>query len=64
MAGVAAGISQEIVLMIGFGLPEVTGWYDLGHDFSGPQPGFVDIGDRVLGNPTLLVAGVEDRLRW
>ena len=61
MAGVAAGILQQIVLMLGFGFPEVTCRHDLGHDLAGPQPGFVDIGDRVLGNPTLLVGGVEDR---
>ena len=36
MAGVAAGISQEIVLMLGFRLPEVTCRHDLGHDFAGP----------------------------
>ncbi len=47
--------------MLGFGFPEVSCWHDLSHDFAGPQPGFVDVGDRVLGNPTLLVARVEDR---
>ena len=28
MAGVAAGISLEVVLMLGFGLPEVACWND------------------------------------
>src|SRR5688572_14546833 len=60
MTRVATGISQEIVLMLGLGFPELTCWHDLGHDFAGPQPGFVDIGDRVLGNPTMLVGSVED----
>ena len=61
MARVAARVLQEIVLMLGFGFPELTDWHDLGHGFAGPQPGFVDIGDRVLGNPALLVGRVEDR---
>jgi hypothetical protein len=33
MAGVAAGISQEVILVLALGLPELAGWNDLGHDF-------------------------------
>src|SRR5687768_13280670 len=47
--------------MLRFGFPELAERHDLGHDFAGPKSGFVDIGDRVLGNPALLVARVEDR---
>ena len=61
MTRVAVGVPQQIILVLGFSFPEVAGRGDLGHDFSRPQPGRVDIGDRVLGNATLLVTGVEDR---
>ena len=61
MAGVAVGISLEVILMLGLGLPEVSGGHHFGHDFAGPQAGFVYIGAGVLGNPALLVGGVEDR---
>ena len=47
--------------MRGFGFPELTQWLDLRHHFAGPQPRFIDVSDRVLGNPTLLVGRVEDR---
>ena len=61
MAGVAAGISHEVVLVLGLGLPKLAGWNDFGHGFGRPQPRCIDIGNRILGDPTLLVSGVEDR---
>jgi hypothetical protein len=36
----------------GLGYPS---WRDVGDDLARPQPGGVDIGDRVLGDPTLFV---------
>src|SRR5688572_11741931 len=61
MAGVAVRISLQVILMIGFGLPELACRNDFGHNFAGPQARSIDVGDRVFGNPSLLVAGVEDR---
>jgi hypothetical protein len=37
MAGVAVGISLEITLMLGFGLPEVAGWNDFRNDLARPE---------------------------
>src|SRR5262245_42920088 len=37
MAGVAAGISLEIILMLGFGLPEVARRNDFRNDLARPQ---------------------------
>jgi hypothetical protein len=61
MARVAAGISHEVVLVLWFGFPEFACRHDFGHDLARPQPGCVDVGDRVVGNATLLVRRVEDR---
>ena len=61
MAGVAVRISLEIILMLGFGLRELASRNDFGHNSVGQQPRSIDIDDRVFGNPSLLVAGVEDR---
>ena len=47
--------------MLGLGLPEGTGRLDLGDDLAGPQTGGFDVGDRVLGDLTLLVIDVVDR---
>src|SRR5262249_17812847 len=47
--------------MLRFGLPERPGRADLGDDLARPQSGRVDVGDRVLRDPLLLIAGVEDR---
>jgi hypothetical protein len=61
MAGVAIGISLEIILMLGFGLPEVACPNDFRNDLARPQACSIDVGDGVFGNPLLLVTGVEDR---
>jgi hypothetical protein len=37
MAGVAAWISLEIILVLRFGFPELARWNDFGHDLAGPQ---------------------------
>ena len=60
VAGVAVRVALEVVLVLGLGLPEGDGLADLGHDLAGPQARGVDVGDRVLGDPALLVARVED----
>src|SRR4030095_15336633 len=61
MAGVAAGISFEVVRMLGSGLPEVACWNNFSNNLSWPQARSIDVSDRVFRNPPLLVAGVEDR---
>jgi hypothetical protein len=50
----------QVVLVLGLSLPERDGVADLGHDPAGPQPGGLDVGDRVLRDPALLVARGED----
>src|ERR687896_210131 len=60
VAVVAVRVALEIVLVLGLGLPEGGGLADLGHHLAGPQARGVDVGDRVLGDPALLVARVED----
>ena len=37
VAGVAVRISFEVILMLGFGLPELAGLRDLRHYLAGPQ---------------------------
>jgi hypothetical protein len=57
---VAVRITLEVVLILGLGLPEGTGPADLGHDLPRPDVCGVQLGDRVLGDPALLVARIED----
>ena len=40
------------------GFPEIAGRDNFGDDFARPQSGRLDVGDRVLGDATLFVAGV------
>src|SRR5262245_49137451 len=61
MAGVTVRISLEVILMLGFGLPELARRNDFGHSLAGPQAGSIDVGDRVFSNPLLLVARVKNR---
>src|SRR5829696_7767030 len=61
VAGVAVRVALQVVLVLRLGLPERTGRGDLGDDLAGPQPGRLDVGDGVLGNPALLLIEVEDR---
>src|SRR5918999_1326777 len=60
VAVVAVRVVLEVVLVLGLGLPEGDSLAELGHHLAGPQAGGVDVGDRVLGDPALLVARVED----
>ena len=47
--------------MFRLGLPERAGRRHFGDHLAGPQARGVDIGDGVLGDRLLLIAGVEDR---
>ena len=47
--------------MLRLGLPERTGWGDLGDDLARPEPGRLDVGDGVGGDAALLLIEVEDR---
>src|SRR5438477_8961933 len=58
---VSVRVTLEIVLMLGLGLPERPRRRHLGDHLAGPQPRGLGVGDRVLGDTTLLVVEVEDR---
>src|SRR5436190_10305925 len=61
VAGVAAGVSLQVVLMFWFGFPEFTGRRHLGDHRGGTPPRCVDIGDGVARDALLLVIEIEDR---
>src|SRR6476620_12376270 len=61
MAGVAVGVVLQIVLVLRLRLPERALRNNLGDNLPRPEAGGLDVGDRVLRNPLLPVAGVEDR---
>ena len=61
VAGVAVRVALQVVLVLRLGLPEGTGWGDVDDDLAGPEPGRLDVGDGVLGDPALLLIEVEDR---
>jgi len=46
--------------MFRLGLPKVSGGGDLGHHLPRPKAGSLDIGDRVLRNPSLLIGRIEN----
>src|SRR5918994_2887177 len=60
VAVVAGGVALQVVLVLGLGHPERDGFADLGHHLAGPQSRSFDVGDRVLGDPALLLAQIED----
>src|ERR1700722_664165 len=60
MTGVAGGIALEVVLVLRLSLPKVPGLGNLGHHFARPQPRGIDVGDGLLSDPLLFIAGVED----
>src|SRR5689334_22270783 len=61
VTGVSIRIFDQVVLVLGLGLPERTYRFYLGQDPSRPQPGRIDIGDGVERHASLLVGRVEDR---
>src|SRR5690606_18399113 len=61
VAGVAVRQPLQVVLVLRLRLPEVADGLDLGHHLARPQPGRVDVGDRVFGHGLLLRRGIEDR---
>jgi len=61
MTGVASGIVLQVVLVLGFRLPEVTSGSYFRHNHARPKARSIDVGDRVLREATLLVVGVKDR---
>ena len=60
VAGVAVRVLQQIVLVLGLGLPERTCGGHLRDDLARPQAGGVDIGYGVQRGLPLLVIGVVD----
>ena len=61
VAGVAAGVALQVILMFWFGFPEVTGRCHFGDHRGGPPPRCVDIGDGVQRDALLIVIEIEDR---
>src|SRR6185312_5815209 len=61
MAGVAVRIALQVVLMLRLGFPEIPDRRDLGDDLARPEPGGLDVRDRVLGDALLLRTRIEDR---
>jgi hypothetical protein len=61
VASVSLRVALQIVLVLGLCFPELACGRDLRDDFARPQPRRFDVGDSVLGDPTLLVVKAEDR---
>ncbi len=61
MTRVAVRIPLQVVLMLRFGFPERTGRTHFCHHLARPEPGGVDVGNRVARNPLLFVVRVKDR---
>ena len=55
MAGVAGGVSLQIILVLRLGLPEISHRLDLGHGLARPQARRVHVCDGVLGYLLLLI---------
>jgi hypothetical protein len=60
VARVPVGVTLQVVLVLGLGLPERPGGRHFGDHLPRPQAGGVDVGDRVLGGLLLRVAEIED----
>jgi hypothetical protein len=60
VARVPFGVTLEVVLVLGFGLPERSRWRDFGHHATRPQTRRVNVGDGVERDATLFVIDVED----
>src|SRR5690606_13560985 len=61
VAGVTVGVLDQVILVLGLGLPERAGGLDRGDGLTRPQSGGVDVGDRVAGDALLLGGEREDR---
>src|SRR5579863_4196507 len=61
VAGVAVWIAFQVVLMFGLRLPKRTCRLYLGHHFSRPNAGGIDVSDSIFRDTFLLVGGIEDR---
>src|SRR6476620_845234 len=61
VAGLPFGVLLQVELVLRLGLPERPSGRDLRDDPAGPQTGRVHVGDRVVGDPPLLISCVEDR---
>ena len=61
MAGVAVGITLEVVLVLRLRLPEIADGLDLRDDLARPQTRSVDIGDRLQCRLFLRLVNVVDR---
>src|SRR6188474_3363916 len=51
----------QVILMLGFSLPERTSRRNLSHDFTWPEPRRLHVGDCGFGDALLFVARIEDR---
>src|SRR5450830_1327177 len=60
MAGIAVWQALQVILVLGFRLPERAGRFHLRDDFGWPQAGSIDITDGVQGYLLLRIAGVEN----
>ena len=60
MARVTARALLEIVLVLRLRFPEIADRLDFGDDFAVPQSGGVDVGDRLLSDPFLLLVDIVD----
>ena len=60
MAGISARPLLQIILVLRLCFPEVTHGLDFGDDLAVPQSGRVDVGDRLLGDPFLLLIDIVD----
>src|SRR4029077_17679087 len=58
MTGVASGIVLQVVLVLGFRLPEVTSGSYFRHNHARPKARSSDVGYRVLREGSMLVVGV------
>src|SRR4029453_9827885 len=61
MTRVPVRIAHEVVLMLRLGFPERAHRSNLGAPLAGPQARRVGVRDRVLGDGSLRLVGVEDR---
>jgi hypothetical protein len=60
VARITVRIALQIVLVFGFGFPEVTGGLHFSYHFARQEPGCVHVGNRFFRNPLLLLARVKD----